>query len=78
MEKVWKKQLQRLQLSINKGFASRSPMPVDGLNTATSAGAEATVAMSGNACMAITVYLFINTAKISIIHSRKYKHFYNT
>jgi hypothetical protein len=51
-------------------------MRVNGSNTTTSAGAEATVAMWGNACMANTVYRFIITAKVLSIHARKGKHFF--
>jgi uncharacterized membrane protein YcaP (DUF421 family) len=52
-------------------------MLLNGLNTATSAGAETTVAMWGNVLMTITVYLIIVTVKFLIIHSRKDKHLFN-
>jgi hypothetical protein len=52
-------------------------MLLNGSNTATSAGAEKTVAMWDNACMANTVYLFIITVKFLIIHGCKDKYFLN-
>jgi hypothetical protein len=52
-------------------------MRINGSNTTTSAGAEATVAMWSNACMSNTVYLFIITAKILSIHARKGKNLFS-
>jgi hypothetical protein len=49
-------------------------MRANGLNTATSAGAEIRLAMLGNACMATTIYL---TVKVILIYRRKDKHFLN-